>query len=134
MAEQHWTILFGAAGVLALAWALEVRPDERVQFRIAPEMPLPNSCLSRSCLDMECPGCGLTRSLVCLVHGRFGASWKEHRVGWLLGLWIATQIPYRIWGVAGGRGLDVSIGTTTRMGYLLVVLLLANWAAKLVGF
>jgi hypothetical protein len=30
---------------------------------------------------IPCPGCGLTRSLSCAIHGMFGASWEYHPFG-----------------------------------------------------
>ncbi|NLE58349.1 MAG: DUF2752 domain-containing protein [Planctomycetes bacterium] len=30
---------------------------------------------------IPCPGCGLSRSLSCAIHGMFGASWEYHPFG-----------------------------------------------------
>src|SRR5690242_5237681 len=62
-AEKRRHLLFlGVAGfVLAMALALEVRPDERVNFRGLANWPLPHACYSRAILGFPCPGCGLTR-------------------------------------------------------------------------
>ncbi|HUO84208.1 MAG TPA: DUF2752 domain-containing protein, partial [Thermoanaerobaculia bacterium] len=45
--------------------------------------PLPDRtlCLSRRVFDLECPGCGITRSLVLLGRGQIAASFTMNPLG-----------------------------------------------------
>jgi hypothetical protein len=95
---QHWgyqaVFLIAAAAVIALAWVLEVR-DSRVVLPIL-GVPLPESCGFKRLTGLGCPGCGLTRSVICLVHGNFLGAWDFNPGGYLFFLLIAAQLPYRI--------------------------------------
>ena len=57
--------------------------------------PLPTLCASRW-IGMQCPACGVTRSIIELVHGNVMQSLEYHRLGWLILLFLAVQIPYRV--------------------------------------
>lgn len=43
-------------------------------------------CPSRELLGLPCPGCGLTRSLLLILRGRFGESWELQPFGYA---WLA---------------------------------------------
>jgi hypothetical protein len=50
-------------------------------------------CGLKLCTGISCPGCGLTRSLSCGLHGMFAESWQYHPLGlFILALFIATAI------------------------------------------
>lgn len=131
--RRHRDVLLISLAVVALAFLLEVRTDQRVFLRGFPELPLPEMCLSRSWLHVECPGCGLTRSFVYLAHGHWSESWHVHRFGWLLALTVAAQIPYRL--VALRTGNAAPLGTTFPriFGWTLIALLAINWLMKLLS-
>ena len=126
--RRHLFFLGVAAAIVALAWALEVRPDERVAFRGFSQWPLPHSCYSRAAFGVPCPGCGLTRSFVYLVRGDWQAAWREHRLGWLLAGVVALQFPYRLWAIVRGGQTGLSPKLTTAFAITLMVLLVLNWA------
>jgi hypothetical protein len=131
--KRHRELLALAAFALLLAPLLEVRPDgERVGVR-GGGPTLPPSCGSRAVLGVDCPGCGLTRSFVHLAHGDPAASVRSHRLGWLLALLAAVQIPYRLAVLWAGHcpPLVAAVGTWT--GRVLLALLLLNWLLKLAG-
>ena len=75
---------------------------------------------------MDCPGCGLTRSIVFLVHGEVRASWQMNRVGWIMLLAILGQVPYRIMCLRRGRRV---LGTifSRLFGRFLILMLVGNW-------
>lgn len=131
--RRHLYFLAAAVIVAALAWALEVRPDERVAFRGFSQWPLPQSCYSRAVFGMPCPGCGLTRSFVYLARGAWSAAWREHRLGWLLAGLVALQFPYRLWAIVRGGQTGLSTRLTTAFAVVLMVLLVLNWAFGLLA-
>lgn len=97
-------LLFMASMVPVLGLLLEVVHSGRsVAVSFWPAAQLPDLCFSRRFFNWECPGCGLTRSVVHLMHGRWHASWSSHRLGWLVFSFIVMQIPYRIWRLWGHR-------------------------------
>src|SRR5262249_21261909 len=62
-------VLVVAVGVVALAFLLRVRSDQRVEFRGLPGVALPHVCAARVWLGLSCPGCGLTRSVISVAEG-----------------------------------------------------------------
>jgi hypothetical protein len=129
---QHVALLLIAAGTVAAALVLRVRPDQRVELAFLPGWPLPELCQSKAYLGWECPGCGLTRSFVHLAHGDVAASLAVHRLGWLLALAVVLQIPYRAAALYLGRSLPLSGRVMSALGWTLFALLVANWIAGLV--
>lgn len=57
---------------------------------------LPQTCLVRSVINLDCPGCGLTRSFLAISRLEMSKSIAFHPCGWLIGLVILLQIPFRI--------------------------------------
>jgi len=128
--RRHREMLLVAAAVVLLAPLLEVCPDQRVAFSLLPAWPLPETCPSRSLFHIDCPGCGLTRSLIYLAHGDPAASWRIHRVGWLMALAIVLQFPYRIVALRSQNGAPLGRSVPKLFGWLLIVALIANWLVK----
>jgi Protein of unknown function (DUF2752) len=129
--RRHRQILLIAGAVAALAFALTELPDGRVAFRGIRWIPLPQTCYSRSWLGLKCPGCGLTRSIIHLAEGDFGASWRSHRLGWLMAVVIALQVPYRLVAMRRRDPPLVAPRWQAVLGYALIALLLGNWLVEL---
>ena len=55
-------------------------------------------CLFHSLTELVCPGCGMTRACVALVHGKFGTAWYYHPFSFfVVGLAIAAAFfPMRL--------------------------------------
>ncbi|HUY90631.1 MAG TPA: DUF2752 domain-containing protein [Pirellulales bacterium] len=130
---RHQFFLALAAMIVALAWALEVRADERVAFRGFSQWPLPHSCYSRAVFGVPCPGCGLTRSFIYLARGDWHAAWQEHRLGWLLAGIVALQFPYRLWALARGGRVALSPQLATALALALMCLMFVNWGIGLIA-
>jgi len=131
--RRHRDMLLISLAVIALAGLLEVRADQRVFVRGFPAWPLPEMCASRTWLHVECPGCGLTRSFVYLAHSDLNASWRMHRLGWLLALAVVAQLPYRLLGLATGNSAPLGTTFPRLCAWTLVVLLLVNWLVNLLA-
>jgi hypothetical protein len=131
--SRHRQMLFIAAAVVVLSLLLEVRPDQRVQFGLLPGLPMPETCFSRSVFHVPCPGCGLTRSLICLAHGDLRGSLAMHRLGWLMALAVLLQFPYRI--AALVRHDDAPLGVVVPRWFsrLLIAGLIGNWVVGIVS-
>jgi hypothetical protein len=50
---------------------------------------LPSICIFYDTTGLPCPGCGLTRSFVCLAHGRLAEAFRWHPLGPLVFLVVA---------------------------------------------
>jgi hypothetical protein len=52
-------------------------------------------------LGLPCPACGMTRSVSCFLHGKWGLSWAFHPLGWLAalsGIGLASSLAWpRAW-------------------------------------
>jgi hypothetical protein len=126
--RRHREMLVVTCLIILLAFLLEVRPDQRVHLAGLPGLPLPPSCASREWFGMPCPGCGLTRSFIHLAQGDWSASLRDHRLGWLLGAAVLIQLPYRLVALRGRRPEPLGSWLPRLFGYLLIVLLIGNWA------
>lgn len=131
MRGHHRWMLWVAGIVAVLAVIFDVSADrEHVFVRGFPKIVMPGSCLSREIFHMDCPGCGLTRSIVFLAHGEVRASWQMHRVGWLMALAIVGQVPYRIFCLRRGRAVLGKVFPRV-FSYFLIGMLIGNWAMGL---
>jgi hypothetical protein len=130
--RYHIRVLAIACAVCVLAFLLDERADGRVCVRRFSAIPLPQSCVSRAWLGLNCPGCGLTRSIVHLAERDWRGSWRAHRLGWLLALIILIQIPYRLLAIRrGARGPLIAPRWQAVLGYALIALLFGNWLVEL---
>jgi Protein of unknown function (DUF2752) len=125
--RRHREVLVIACAVWLLAFVLHELPDGRVAVRGLSQFPLPHTCASRAWLGLRCPGCGLTRSIIHLAEGNWRASWHDHRLGGLMAIVIALQIPYRLLALRRPERPLCSIHWQSVMAYALIALLLGNW-------
>jgi hypothetical protein len=126
--ERHREMLAIACAALLLAFLLHELPDGRIAVRGLPQFPLPQVCASRALLGLRCPGCGLTRSIIHFAEGDWRASWHDHRLGGLLAVVIALQVPYRLYALLRTPERPwLSTFWLAAIGYALVALLIANW-------
>jgi hypothetical protein len=129
--RYHAAWLAASLAVLGLALVLQV-PSE---FLAIPGMarPLPEICLSRRLLGLDCPGCGLTRCFVALAHGDIVRAWRFNPAGLF---WFAAtvwQIPYRATQLCLlYRGRELAVRRSLAEGVLLALMLacLAQWAVR----
>ena len=137
LVSRHWSMLRLCAFIVVMACLLEVRPDQRVQFRFGPEWALPESCGSKILWGIECPGCGLTRGFVWLARGQASTAWGLNRMSWFMAGAVLAQFPYRAWALADLRDRRQR-GLPTRRwpawcGGVLIAGLIGSWVLKLLG-
>lgn len=123
--QTEWIVLIGAVGVFLAAAILPMPEGDEVRLF---GQPLPPLCPSRAA-GFSCPGCGMTRAIICWVHGDPSAGLGFHRLSLLALLLIGGQIPYRIWRLRGGPPVPERVSDAILVGFPL--LLFVNW---LIGF
>jgi hypothetical protein len=131
--RRHREVLAVACAVCALAFALQETPGGRVAVRGLPQIPLPQTCASRSLFGFKCPGCGLTRSVIHLAEGNWPASWRSHRLGGLMALVIVLQIPYRLLALQRPDRPLLPVRWQVWLSSALIALLIGNWLVDLVA-
>lgn len=96
VAFRHGLLLLLCLSIVTAARWLEIR-DERQVCLPGWSVSLPELCHSRIWLGVPCPGCGLTRGMIAMAHGRVAEAWN-HNPGSLF-LWglILFQIPLQGW-------------------------------------
>ena len=99
----HCAWLGAALAVLLVGWLLDVKGDGRVGPRGRPEFVLPELCAAKRFFALPCPGCGLTRSVIHLMHGEVRASLAMNPAGVLIVAALAAQIPLRLVALSRGR-------------------------------
>ncbi len=135
--NHHRNMLILCTTVVILALTLQTRADQRVEFAWLPGVPMPESCASRSIFDVECPGCGLTRSFIAIARGSLSAAFQQNRTGWLLACGLLIQFPYRVWMLyhVRTRGLPEPVPERLKLAFvwILIVALIGNWLLKILG-
>jgi hypothetical protein len=125
--SRHRALLVISCGVVVLALVLQVRGDQRVEFSWLPGLPMPEMCWSRSMFGAKCPGCGLTRSLICLAHGDWRKSLAMHRLGMIMALSILAQFPYCAAGLIWKKDYPLGRRFAAICAWGLIALLVGNW-------
>lgn len=118
----HVVLLVGLPLLAAALWAHYYRAFD-------PNGPV--LCGFRAISGMPCPGCGITRSLSAVTHGRWALAFDSHPLGLpaaALGLvaWASAAAA-----LAGRERLIRGVG---RMAWPVVAAALAVWAVTLVRF
>ncbi len=95
--------------------------------------PLPELCFSKRWLKRDCPGCGLTRSVVTVSRGEWRRALHIHPAGPLVFVLALLQIPYRlgnIWRIRSGR-LPWRTPGTNAMLACLGAICLVQWMLRI---
>ena len=90
----HAVHLALCGGVLVLAALLSIRNQSQVVVPLLGQ-PLPELCMARRLTGLSCPGCGLTRCFISIMHGDLAAAWQYNSAGLLLFGLMVAQIPFR---------------------------------------
>ena len=90
--QAEGTIL--AVSVLVLVLSSVMTPSDSVLTLFGWEVP--PLCVWKNLTGLDCPGCGLTRSFTWMGHGDVVAAFARHRLGPLLYLGVALQVPLRV--------------------------------------
>ena len=93
---------------------------------------LPSVCLFYNLTGLPCPGCGLTRSFVCLGHGRFWEALHWHPLGPAIFfvfalLWLRCGV---FW-LTGRTWLPLPPRTASRLGFAACAVVLLTGIARI---
>ena len=98
----HAILLVVCGGVVGMAALLTPTPDVVSLFGF----PIPELCTYRKLFGVGCPGCGLTRSFSFMAHFRFGQAFDMNWMGPPFFLFVASQVPYRVFTLVRGRRIE----------------------------
>jgi hypothetical protein len=79
-----------AATIMMLLMALAVVPTRWVAA-------LPSICLARNLFGVECPGCGMTRAISCVLHGDFPTALRYNKLVALLFPLLCAVLALDLW-------------------------------------
>jgi hypothetical protein len=112
--QAHALVATLCSAAIAAGWVLQLSSGSGALSILG--VTIPELCAWRGVTGLPCPGCGLTRAWVAVLHGDFAASVSHHLLGWLVLLYAAAQatrhaawlaFPAKRAGVERiGRGLD----------------------------
>ncbi len=132
--REDYLILASSALILALAFALPAPPDQAPGISLL-GTPLNHTCVLKTISGIDCPLCGITRSMVCLGHGRLGSAIAFHPLGPALMIFVIAQVIYRGLRLASARFARLSAGVSGAVRgaptMLLLTAFLVAWVVKL---
>lgn len=88
----RWLWLMGPMLVLSLSYLLQPGEDRRVLLPWG-QIALPETCYFYNLFQMNCPGCGLTRSFLHIARGDLTTAFHLNPIGFFLYTYLAFQIP-----------------------------------------
>ncbi len=92
--SEHRLVFWLSLAMLALGLILQIDDDNIVELPFV-GVRLPGMCWFKSNLGIDCPGCGLTRSVISLTHGDPIRAWHFNPVGILIAVVAMLSVPLR---------------------------------------
>jgi Protein of unknown function (DUF2752) len=96
-------------------------------------LQIPSLCLFRWVTGLDCPACGLTRSLILACHGQFLESYRLNVFGIPFVIWILIQIPYQLFQGFTGKTLKMGAFRFPGYAYLVPICLLTPWTLQTIA-
>lgn len=130
-ARYHVAILTISFGVLIAASILQLSGGDGVRLP-GGSTPLPETCFAQRMFGIECPGCGLTRSTICMMRGDIAAAARFNAMGPVLFVFIVAQLPYRGWALWQMKRRKVpALRGVNWIAVLVIVGLIGQWIVRL---
>jgi hypothetical protein len=131
--QEHWILLVGSLGALALfvVLGLWIHPDPR-GFGTHEQLGLP-ACKMMDWTGIPCPGCGVTTSVALFAHGQFLESLRNQPLGYLVALAIPLCAAWTVVSHLLGRDLahDADIVRVKPFVLSLFAVILLPWLYKI---
>jgi hypothetical protein len=122
---------FALAGAVALALSF-LLPMPAGDGRI---LHLPSVCPFHELTGLPCPGCGLTRSFVCLAHGHLAESLRYHPLGPLIFASVAATVLFAtLERISPSVRIDIAPNVRRFIPMLATAIVLTAWLARMAGF
>jgi hypothetical protein len=134
--EELLRVLVVAVSVAGVALGLLLDPVAGGSGRLSlGGLTLPGLCAFYELTGLPCPGCGLTRSWVSVLHGDLGASLSHHSLGWLVLLYALAQgARHAAWlAIPARRGRIERYGSRLDRGIVVLgILLVLVWVPRVI--
>jgi hypothetical protein len=91
-ANERRALLLVCGGILFLSSVLGINQAGQVYVPPFADHGLPAMCATKILFHRDCPGCGITRSLISLGHGNWRASLAYHPAGIAFYLFLWAQV------------------------------------------
>ena len=120
-AGRAWLVAGGLCATLLAGWAL---------YRGGPSAAWLPGCLFHRLTGLECAGCGMTRALHALLHGRVGDAFRHNPLGMVLLPVALLASGLELAGWVRGRPLPCRIRVDGRLAWGLLFLVLGFWVLR----
>ena len=130
----HWWLLGISTAVILLSFLMRSNDEKRVYLPLL-KQPLPEICYAKRILNLDCPGCGMTRCFINLSHGHVAKAWHFNPAGFLVYGLIAFQIPFQslqLWRIYHNRR-PWRIPNWEIVFYVLAAMMIVTWGVKLIS-
>ena len=94
---------------------------------------IPSLCMFKNITTLDCPGCGITRSFVYAVHGRWYESYIMHIWGNPLAAFLVFQVFYRFSRAFGVPPFTINSSITRWFRTFFVLSILLPWGIKTIS-
>jgi hypothetical protein len=121
--RKGWIVLLGVPALFFSAYVVGAWPPLK-------RLPL---CAVKLFTGIDCPGCGLTRSIAYLTHGQVGRSIDMNPMGIVVALWLAYVLLRAAIGAFRGRQPAPLLRQKTRdrLFMVFVAALIGQWLVKM---
>lgn len=97
--KEHFVIFFVCFVILFACVVLT--PSPSVVYLQG--VPLPELCIMKRFLSVECLGCGLTRSVIYTAHGNISLGFELHKFGPIFFFYCCIQLLYSLYQITKQR-------------------------------
>lgn len=97
---------------------------------------LPDICMFHRITGLPCPGCGMTRSFICMAHGRFVEAFHYHALGPIAFAIVCAWALFNVVRLAFPRMNTIQFSPDVRKiaAHAALVVVVLVWTARLAGF
>lgn len=123
ISRKGWIVLAGVPALFFSAYMIGAMP-------VLTALPL---CAVKIFLGIDCPGCGLTRSIAYLTHGQIRRSIDLNPMGIIIALWLVYVFSRTAVGHLSGKTLRPLLRQKVRDALLIVFVagLFGQWLIKM---
>ncbi len=120
-AKRAAVVGLGLCGAFLLAFVL---------YRTGPFASWLPGCLFHRFTGLDCPGCGMTRAVHAVLHGRLAEAFRCNPVGMLLFPAALVGLGLELAGWVRGKPLPVGFRLGGRWGWLIAGVVLVFWILR----